>query len=361
MDFGLSEEQEILQQTVAQFLEGECPVTRVRDIFDADEPYDAKVWAGLCELGIAGLLVPEEHGGAGLGMVDLALVAEVLGRGAFPGPFLGHALATVALLEGGSEAQQRRWLPRLASGEALGSVALGEASGSWEPDEWTPSLDGDMVSGTKTWSPAAAGADLLVVGVAGGELVLVECGAAGVTVEPIESVDRTRRLDAVVLESAPCERLADGARAARRVRDAGLALLAADAFGGASRLLAMAVEYAGTREQFGVTIGHFQAVKHKLADMAVEVEPARGLYWYAAYAWDALPDESERASAVAKAHLTDRFMQAARDSVEIHGGIGFTWECDVQFWFKRAMFDRAFLGQPALHRERAAALGGWAA
>ena len=359
MDFGLSEEQEILQRTVAQFLENECPLARVRELYDADQPYDPGVWKGLCELGVAGLLVPEQHGGAGLGMVDLALVAETLGCAAFPGPFLGHALASVALLAGGSGAQQERWLPRLASGEALGSVALGEAGGAWEPEAWTPTLDGDAVSGSKTWLPGAAGADLLVVGAAGGELVLVERDAPGVALRPVESLDRTRRLDDLVLERAPCERLPGGPAAAARVRDAGLVLLAADAFGGASRLLELSVAYAKTREQFGVTIAHFQAVKHKLADMAVEVEPARGLFWYAAYAWDALPQESARAAALAKAHVTERFMQVARDAVEIHGGIGFTWECDVQFWFKRAVFDRAFLGQPAHHQERAAALAGW--
>ena len=359
MDFGLSEEQEILQRTVARFLEDECPVTRVRELYDAEQPYDPGVWKGLCELGVAGLLVPEEHGGAGLGMVDLALVAETLGHDAFPGPFLGHALATAALVEGGSDAQKERWLPLLASGEALGSVALGEAGGAWEPGAWTPALEGGAVSGSKTWVPGAAGADLLVVGAAGGELVLVEGRAAGVALSPVESLDRTRRLDDLVLERAPCERLPGGAAAAARVRDAGLVLLAADAFGGASRLLELSVAYAGTREQFGVTIAHFQAVKHKLADMAVEVEPARSLFWYAAYAWDDLPEEAPRAAALAKAHVTDRFMQVARDAVEIHGGIGFTWECDAQFWFKRAVFDRAFLGQPSHHRERAAGLAGW--
>ncbi len=359
MNFGLSEEQELLQQTVAQFIENESPVTRVRELYDGDAPYDPAAWKGICELGISGLMVPEEFGGAELGLVDLALVAEVLGAGAFPGPFLGHALAVIALLEGGSDAQKAKWLPRLAAGDALGAVALGEESGAWDPAAWTGDVSGDAVSARKAWAPGAADADLLVVGVAGGELVLVEATASGVSIEPVDSMDRTRRFDGVVLENAPCEKLPGGAAAARRVRDAGLVLLAADAFGGASKLLQMTVDYAQTREQFGQTIAHFQAVKHKLADMAVEIEPARGLYWYAAYAWDELPDEAERAAAHAKAHLADRFMDLARDAVELHGGIGFTWECDVQFWFKRAMFDRAFLGQPAEHRERAARLGGW--
>ena len=143
------------------------------------------------------------------------------------------------------------------------------------------------------------------------------------------------------------------------MRDAGLVLLAADAFGGAQQLLEMSVEYAKTRQQFGVTIGSFQGLKHQLANVAVEIEPARGLYWYAAHAFDHVPDESERTAALAKAHLGQVYMQTARDAVEAHGGIGFTWECDVQIYFKRAMFDRAFLGAPSVHRERAAALAGW--
>lgn len=408
MDFGLSDEQQILQQTVARLLENECPISRVRDLYEGEEPYDPGAWKALVDLGVAGLLVPEEHGGAGLGLVDLALVAEVLGRAATPVPFLGHAMATVAVLEGGSEAQRARWLPKLASGEVRGAVAWAEegarpGAARWEPETWSlrperPGARGDRaagaagaatepppsraadtkhsgaarsgaeapgpggeatVSGTKAWAPAAAGADLLVVGAVGGELLLMEGGAPGVTTEPVDDLDRTRRLDRVVLEGAPCELLAAGVRAARRARDAGLALLAADAFGGASHLLELSLDYAQTRVQFGVPVASFQAVKHRLADMAVEVEPARALYWYAAHAWDALPDEAERAAALAKAHLGDVFAGVARDAVEIHGGLGFTWECDVQLWLKRALFDRAFLGSPAHHRERAARLAGW--
>lgn len=358
MDFGISQEQALLQQTVADFLAKECPVGRVRELFDAEAAHDPELWKGLSELGLAGLLVPERFGGAGLGMVDLALVAEVIGRAATPGPFLGHALATAALVEGGSDAQKERWLPRLAAGEALATVALGEPGGRWEPESWTAAVDGGRVSGAKGFVLGGAAADLLVVGVAGGGLVLVEPAAGGVELEPIAGLDRTRRCDALRLASAPCEPLPDGGRAAARVRDAGLALLAADAFGGASKLVELSIEYAKTRVQFGVPIAQFQAVKHRLADMAVEIEPARGLFWWAAHAWDALPGEQARAAATAKAHITDRFAQVARDAVEIHGGIGFTWECDVQFWFKRAVFDRQYLGDPAHHRERALRLGG---
>jgi alkylation response protein AidB-like acyl-CoA dehydrogenase len=193
----------------------------------------------------------------------------------------------------------------------------------------------------------------------GGGLVLVEKGAEGLSIEATDGADRSRRLGEVTFAGTPCEVLPNGAAVAGRVRDAGLILLAADAIGGSQRCLEMSVEYAKTRQQFGVVIGQFQALKHQLANMALSVEPSRGLYWYAAYAFDHEPDQSERTAAIAKAHITDGFMQVARDATEAHGGIGFTWECDVQMWFKRAMFDRAFLGAPARHRSRAAELANW--
>jgi len=358
MDFGLSEEQELLQGTVRQFLEKECPPARLRELFESPDDRSGELWAGMAELGLAGLAVPEREGGAGLALLELALVSEQLGYGAAPGPFLGHSLACLALAAGGSPEQQRRWLPRLASGECLGSIGFAEPGAAWQPGDWRLSAAG-RASGVKAFVPAAERADLLVIGAAGGGLVLVERGAGGVKVEPQDVADRTRRVGRLVLEDAPCEALADGGAAALRVRDAALVLLAADALGGAARCVEKSVEYAKTREQFGVPIGHFQALKHQLADMALEVEPSRALVWFAAHAFDHIPDEAARAAALAKAHLCDVYMQVARDAVEAHGGIGYTWECDLQIWFKRALFDRAFCGTPSEHRERAAQLAGW--
>ncbi len=358
MNFDLTEEQELLQDTVCQFAANECPPTRVRAIFDGDDGHDTGLWNGLLELGLGAIAISDEYGGAGLELLDLALAAEVLGAGAVPGPFLGHSLAGLAIAWAGSDAQRKTWLPRLASGEALGTIAFAEGEGRWQPADWTLG-GGATLDGVKAHVPFGAHADLVVVGTRGGGLAVVERGARGLEVEPLAGIDRTRRLAQVRFSGTPCEALAGGPQAAARVRDAGLVLLAADAFGGAARLVEMSAEYAKTRQQFGVTIGSFQAVKHQLATMAVEVEPARGLYWYAAHAFDRVPGESERSAALAKAHLTQVYMQIARDAVEAHGGIGFTWECDVQIYFKRAMFDRAFLGAPAVHRERAAALAGW--
>jgi alkylation response protein AidB-like acyl-CoA dehydrogenase len=357
VNFDLSEEQELLQDTVRQFAANECPPTRVRALFDGDEGHDRELWKGLIELGLGAVAVPDEFGGAGLELLDQALVAEALGAAALPGPFLGHSLAGLAILTGGSDVQKKTWLPKLASGELLGTVALAEGD-AWQPNEWSLAAGGTL-SGVKSSVPYATLADLIVVGTAGGGLAVVERGAAGLSAQSLAGVDRTRRLGELSLENTRCTPLPNGVAASARVRDAGLVLLAADAFGGANHLLEASVEYAKTRQQFGVTIGSFQGLKHQLANMAVEIEPARGLYWYAAHAFDRVPDESERTAALAKAHLTQVYMQTARDAVEAHGGIGFTWECDVQIYFKRAMFDRGFLGSPAIHRERAAALAGW--
>ena len=359
MRFGLTEEQELLQETLRGFVQGECPPKRLRELFDAGTGHDAALWKGLAEMGIAGLAVPESHGGAGLEVLELALAAEVLGDGALPGPFLGHSLACLAIVAGGSEAQQRRWLPALASGDAIGTVALAEEGEEWDPADWALEVRDGTLSGVKRHVPHAGHADLILVGTSGGSFAAVERGAAGLAIEPVAGSDRTRPVCRIAFDATACEPLPETSGVGARVRDAGLVLLAADAFGAAWRLTRLSIDYAKERRQFGQPIAQFQAVKHQLADMATAIEPTRGLYWYAAHALDHLPDEAARSAAIAKSHITDRAMEIARQAVEVHGGIGFTWECDVQMWFKRAMFDRAFLGTPSLHRERSAALGGW--
>jgi len=331
MDFALSEEQELLQETVRGFVEKECPAALARQIFDGERGPAVKLWSGLAEIGIAGLAIPEKLGGAGLALLELALVSEELGRGVVPVPFLGHVLASLALAQGGSDAQQARWLPELASGEALGAITFGDIA------------------------PHAGDADVLVFARADGSLALAERGAF--RSEPIASNDRGRPLSRVAVAAGAGDPLPGASLA--RVRDAALILLAADAFGAAHRLIRMTVEYSKTRQQFGQPIAHFQALKHQLANMAVEVDPTRGLWWYAAHVYDTEPERAERAAALAKAHVTDRAQQAARDAVECHGGIGFTWECDVQLWFKRILFDRQWLGTPEQHRERIAQMSGW--
>ncbi|HIF93749.1 MAG: acyl-CoA dehydrogenase family protein [Myxococcales bacterium] len=359
MDFDLSDEQRLLQETVAQFIDNECPPARLRELFDDEVGYDPVLWKGLAELGLAGIHLPGEYGGSELEILDLAVVAETLGSLAAPVPYLSHSLASLAISLAGNADQQGRWLPGLASGDALATVALAEEDAGWLPEAWKMAA-GETITGTKEIVEFGEHADLFVVGLAGGRFGVVERNASGVEIQRVEGADRTRRIARVNFENTPIEMLNEGGdEVAARVRDVGLVLISADAFGGATKLVEMSVEYAKNREQFGVTIGHFQALKHQLANMAVEIEPTRALYWYAAHALDHVPEESERVAAIAKSHITERYQQVARDATEAHGGIGFTWEGDTQIWFKRAMFDRVFMGTPRVHQNRAAELADW--
>lgn len=358
MNFDLSEEQQLFQSSVEQILSRELDAIRLRGIFDGETGHDEQLWRGLMELGLGGVLVSSEYGGLGVEFLNSALVAEILGRYGAPGPFLGHALAGYALTLAGSEEQKQKWLPSLCDGTLIGTIAFGEQGNRWQPEDWTLEA-GNSLLGAKKNVPYGELADILIVGLQGGQLGVVEKGASGLSVQSVDGVDRTRRFVHLKFEDVAFELLSNDPQDAYRVRDAGLNLLAADAFGGAARCVEMSVEYAKEREQFGATIGHFQGLKHQLANMAQEVEPARGLYWYASHAFDQVEEEAPRMAALAKAHLTECYMDIARRTVEAHGGIGYTWECEVQIWVKRAMFDRAFLGAPSEHFSRAAAMADW--
>ncbi|HSV84669.1 MAG TPA: acyl-CoA dehydrogenase family protein [Ramlibacter sp.] len=355
MRFDLDDQQREFQRSVDEFLAAECPLQRALQPHDTGAP-DIKLWRGLMELGIGGMLVPESHDGLGLGLLDLAVVAESVGRHAAPGPFLDHALATLAVVLAGTLEQKERWLRSLARGTARATVALGEGGGHWMAETWTIEA-GSTLTGEKRFVPHAEDADLIVVGCQGGKLAVVARGAPGLKITPVPSTDAGRPLATVSFAQTPCTVLGEAAGA--RLVDAGLVLLAADAYGGASRCVDMSVEYSKLREQFGRPIGAFQAVKHQLADMALAVEPQVGLYWYAAHAFDADPAAAPAAAAIAKASLTETYPRIARRAIEAHGGIGYTWEFGVHVWLKRALFDQAFLGMPQLHRARMAHLSGW--
>jgi len=358
VNFALTPEQSQLQEGLHRILGEVCPPRALHKAFDGNGR-DPALWEKLVEFGLAGLVVPAEAGGSNLRMIDLALAAEILGYHAAPVPFLGHALGTLALVGSGNHALQQQWLPKLADGSVTASVALDEAGERWLPSQWQCALAEGKLSGSKVFVPGGVEADLLVVGIAGGGLAVVEASAGAIEVQSQDGIDRTRPVATVTLQGAPAQLLSADAAAGGRLLDAALVLLAADAFGGARRVLDMAVGYAGEREQFGVKIGSFQALRHQLANMATAIEPSRGLYWYAAYAWDHIAEEASACAALAKAHLTDCYLQAARDAVEAHGGIGYTWEYDVHIWLKRAMFDSAWGGAPRVHRERYAQLQGW--
>ena len=359
MDFGLTEEQRMLQETVRTFALAECPTTRLRELFDDGSGNDPALWAALVKMGVAGLIVHEEHGGAELELLDLALVAEVFGEAAMPTPFLGHSLAALGVKLAASEEARSRILPQLANGEWTATVALQEGSGDWAPPDWTVRLDGERISGVKNVVMHAGLADYILVGLDGGRLAWVDARSEGVEIVQEDGIDRTRPFATVRFNDARAEVFEGDAGAAEQLVAAAALLLAADAFGAASKLIELDVAHALSREQFGQPIGQFQAIKHMIARLGTEIEPARALWWYGAYAQDHLPEEASRAASMAKAHITERAMAAARESVELHGGYGFTWECEVQIWFKRIMFDRSFLGTPEQHRERCAALAGW--
>jgi alkylation response protein AidB-like acyl-CoA dehydrogenase len=362
MDFGLSQDQLILKDTIRRFLDEQCPTTRVRQTMESATGHDTALWQGIVELGMTGLYVPAEFGGAGLELLDLALAAEEIGYNATPGPFLGTVLAAVAIADGGSEEQRKRWLPRLAGGTTVGTFALGEAEGEWSPENPRASFESGVLSGAKALVPYGSLAELFVVVArdsAGPGLFLVEKAAGGVATTDLAGIDMTRRLAQVKLTGAPAERVPGGLATAKRTRDAACILLAADAYGGCRRMFDMATGYAVQREQFGQIIGAFQAVKHQLANIACDLEPSLSLWWYAAHAFDRIRDQSERHAALAKAHMTDLYDRVARDTTELHGGIGFTWDYDLHLWFRRAIYDRSLFGDAGYHRARAADLAGW--
>jgi alkylation response protein AidB-like acyl-CoA dehydrogenase len=377
MDFGLSEEQEALARAAREFLARECPPALVRETAKTGDGIPRDLYAKMAELGWTGLVVPAAQGGLGLGTLDLALVLEELGRVVAPGPFLGTQLVIAALLRAGSAAQRKAWLPRLIAGEVQGTLAYLEESDRHDPAGITlrarKTRTGYELRGAKLFVAGVPGAELLLVaartkagsGAAGVSLFLVETASRGLRCRPQETIDLTRRVGEVELRDVAVGREAlisgDGAGwpLLSRLLDLGALGIAADSFGGAARALEMAVEYSKVRQQFGRPIGSFQALKHMAAEMVAEVEPARSLLWYAAYAIDHRPRDAARAVSMAKARLGDVYSHTVNRAVQMHGGIGFTWEHDMHLWFKRAAWNEVAFGDPRHHRERVAAIDGY--
>jgi alkylation response protein AidB-like acyl-CoA dehydrogenase len=351
MKFHLSSEQTAIQDAVRGTLADVWPMARLHGFADGDADFDPTSWQALMALGLGGLLLPEADGGSGLGLVEAALVAEVAGAAAAAGPIAAQMLGA-AIIARSANPQARAHLAGVASGETVVTLAFG---GGWLPASW----DATPAAGAVRFVEAARSAQLFILGTAGGGLALVPAGA-GVEIAPVRSTDRSRRLSSVSFDNAEAITLFEaGDPFVARAFDAALVLVAADALGGAQQAADMSVGYAKDRVQFGQPIGRFQALKHQLAHMALDVEPARALVWYAAYAHDAGLPDAARAAAMAKAHLADVYVRTTRAAIAAHGGIGYTWDYGLNYWFRRAVHDRAMLGSPALHRARAADLAGW--
>ncbi len=375
MDFGFSEEQEMLRSSARDFLGKEAPMTYVRKMMDDERGFTPELWKKMAELGWMGLILPEKHGGSGLDFVDLVVVLEEMGRVVLPGPFFSTVvLGGVALVEGGSAAQQQTWLPKIASGDLKVTLAQLEPSGRWDGDGIAlgakPDGNGYKLGGTKLFVPDANVADLFVVagrapgskGTEGISLFLVDAKSPGVSVTMLKTMDQTRKLGEVVLKDVAvgADRVLGkpgaGWALLQRIVDRGKVGLAAEMCGGAQKVLEMSVDYAKVREQFGKPIGSFQAIQHKCANMLVEVESSKSITYYAAWAVANDVAEAPLAAAMAKAYTSDAYRHTAGEGIQIHGGIGFTWEHDMHIFFKRAKSSEVTFGDATWNREIVAQL-----
>ncbi|MBA2336882.1 MAG: acyl-CoA/acyl-ACP dehydrogenase [Acidimicrobiia bacterium] len=363
MNFAFTDEQEMLRSTVAGFLDSRVPMARVRELMETDSGIDPAVWSEMAGMGIAGMHIPEEFGGAGFTHLELGVVLEETGRRLTPSPLLATAvLGANLVLLAGSDEQRKTLLPGVASGEHTLAVAIVDQGGGWDPATITATArsDGDTVvlDGVKSYVVDGHTADTVIVAALeeAGELgfYLVDGDAPGLTRERLETLDMTRkqatvRIDGVsVGADARLER--GGAEVVAELYDLAAVGLAFESVGGASRGLDMSVSYAKQRMQFGRPIGSFQAVKHTCADMLVAVESARSAAYYAGWAASAGDPELRIAAPLAKAFCTDAYYSVAADTIQVHGGIGFTWEHDAHLYFKRAKTSQLMLGNSAAWR-----------
>jgi alkylation response protein AidB-like acyl-CoA dehydrogenase len=371
MQFAFTAEQDQFRDMVRRFAAERSPATEVRRLMESDDGFDPAVWRQLAgELGLAALIVPEQYGGAGFGPVELGIAMEELGRALVCAPFFSSAvLATQAIVEAGTEVQKNDLLPRLATGQLRGTLALAEASGSWDPQDVTctasDTADGVTLTGSKRFVVDGHTADVIVVAAKhddGTGLFLVAPDAPGLSRTRVDTMDATRKLADVTLENTPAEWLGtpgDASEAIHRTLDLAVIALANEMAGGAQALLDSAVEYAKMRVQFGRTIGSFQAIKHKCADMLLDVESSKSAAYCAASAAAEGDEEWPALASLAKAAAADAYVRTAAETIQIHGGIGFTWENDTHLWFKRAKSSEVLLGDPSLHRERMLARWGY--
>jgi alkylation response protein AidB-like acyl-CoA dehydrogenase len=362
MNFAFSEEQEELRRSVRRFLQEKSPSTEVRRLMETTEGFDPAVWDQMAnQLGLQSLAIPEAYGGAGFSFVELTVVFEEMGAALLCAPYFSTVgLAANALLSSDDESAKKDLLPGIAEGTTRATFALTEDSGHWDVESVALSASGGpewTLSGHKMFVIDGHTSDLIIVvaRTAGGvSLFAVEGDAPGLVRTPLATMDQTRKQARLEFSSTPARLIGEeggAALAVRRTLDLAAVALAAEQVGGAQRCLDMAVDYAKTRIQFGRPIGSFQAIKHKCADMLLEVESAKSAAYYAGWAAAEDSDELPVVASLAKSYCSEAYFHAASENIQIHGGIGFTWEHDAHLYFKRAKSSELLLGDPSYHRE----------
>jgi alkylation response protein AidB-like acyl-CoA dehydrogenase len=348
MNFDFSDDQKQLRDQARRFLAEKCPPKAVREVLDGRAPYDKALWKGLAEMGFLGVAIPEEFGGAGAGHLELCVIAEEMGRVLAPVPFSSTVyLAAEALLLAGSDAQKQKWLPLIASGEAIGTLALFEGKGNPSPDAIKLTASNGVLSGTKKPVPDGAIADFAIVAArtasTGREtdiaLYIVDLKGEGVEAKALANVDPSRQQAEIVFKNAKAELLGaanEGWSILTRVLDRAAVLIAFEQVGGSDRALEMGRDYALDRIAFGRQIGSFQAVKHMLADMYVSATLARSNCYYGAWALSTNASELPEAAASARISATQAFQHCSKNNIQVHGGMGFTWEFDCHLYYRRS-------------------------
>ena len=363
MNFAFTEEQEELRKTVRAFLEAKSPESAVREQMETDDGYDPAVWAQMGEqMGLQGLHIPEEFGGSGYSYVELGIVLEEMGRALLCAPFFSSVvLAANTLLQSGDDSAKKTYLPGIASGETKATLAFTEPSGKWDEAGITmvASGAGDQftLSGTKMFVLDGHTADVIIVAARtanGVSLFAVDGAAGGLTRTALSTMDQTRKQAKLEFADTPATLIGaegEGWTVLSTVLDLAAVGLAAEQVGGAQKVLEMAVEYAKVRVQFGRPIGSFQAIKHKCADMLLEVESAKSAAYYGMWCAAEMNDELPSVASLAKAYCSEAYFHATAENIQIHGGIGFTWEHPAHLYFKRAKSSELLFGDPTYHRE----------
>jgi alkylation response protein AidB-like acyl-CoA dehydrogenase len=355
MQFGLTESQEFLKNSARKFFAGECPSTEMRRLMETDTAYDATLWSKLTDQGYTGIIFPETYGGVGLGKVELMLLMEEAGRALLPGPFFSTVVLAGSVLDAvGTPGHKKRYLEPICKGEVRSTVAILEAGASWNPRDVQLSAVNGKLSGEKFFVTDAAVADFLIV-VARNGVFVVDSKARGLKISPMSGMDLTRKLYVVEFNNTPAEEVGSDLNLPQAF-DVATAALAAELVGGMQRTLDVTVEYAKTRKQFGKPIGMFQAVQHQCADMYLETESSRSAVYYAGWALEENSSDAVTAVSVAKMYCSDAARTVGNRGIQIHGGMGFTWENDLHLYYRRAKASETAFGDATFHRERIASM-----